>query len=88
MTPEEELSQVRRYSPGKEQGAITNSSRKNESAGPKQKRCSVVDVSDGESKVQRYKEQYCIKLQETVKDKGAQCVAVYGVTKSWTQLGK
>ena len=35
---------------GKEQKAITNSSRKNEAAGPKQKQCSVVDVSGGESK--------------------------------------
>ena len=85
--PEEELSQVRRCPPGEEQGAITNSSRKNDSAGPKQKRCLVVDVSDGESKVQYCKEQYCIKLQETVKDKRAQHVAVYGVTKSWTRLG-
>ena len=29
-------------------------------AGPKQKQHSSVDVSDGESKVQCYKEQYCI----------------------------
>jgi len=34
-----------------------NSSRKN---GPKQKRCSVVNESGGESKVWCYKEQYCI----------------------------
>ena len=26
------------------------------------------------------------KLQETVKDRGAWCAAVHGVTKSWTQL--
>ena len=32
--------------------AITNSSRKNEAAGPKQKQLSVLDVSGGESKVQ------------------------------------
>ena len=31
--------------------AITNSSRKNEEAEPKWKQCSVVDMSDGESKV-------------------------------------
>ena len=31
--------------------ATTNSSRINEVAGPKQKRCSTVDVSSGESKV-------------------------------------
>ena len=29
-------------------------------AGPKQKRCSVLDMSGGESKVQCCKEQYCI----------------------------
>ena len=27
-----------------------------------------------------------IKLWETVKDRGAWCVAVHGVTKNWTQL--
>ena len=30
---------------------VTNNSRKNEAAGPKQKQCSVVDESGGESKV-------------------------------------
>ena len=35
----------------KEQSTITNSSKKNEAAGPKQKQCSVVDVSGGESNV-------------------------------------
>ena len=39
---------------------ITNSSRKNEAAGPKRKRRSVVDVSGGERKVQCCKEHYCI----------------------------
>ena len=37
-----------------------NSSRRSEEAEPKQKQCQVVDVSDGESKVQCYKVQYCI----------------------------
>jgi len=37
-----------------------NSSRRNEEAEPKQKQCSGVDVSGGESKVQCYKEQYSI----------------------------
>ena len=27
------------------------------------------------------------KLQETVRDREVWCAAVYGVTKSWTQLG-
>ena len=42
---------VGRYATGKEQRAITNSSRKNESVGPKWKWCSTVDVSGGECKV-------------------------------------
>ena len=37
-----------------------NSSRRNEEAEPKQKQCSGVDVSGGESKVQCCKEQYYI----------------------------
>ena len=39
--------------------AITNSSRKNEVAGPKWKECSVLDVSGGERKVPCCKEKYC-----------------------------
>ena len=37
-----------------------NNSRKNEETEPKQKQYQVVDVSGGESKVECYKEQYCI----------------------------
>ena len=37
-----------------------NSSRRNEVAEPKEKRCSVVNLFGGESKAQFYKEQYCI----------------------------
>ena len=47
------------YATGEEWRAITNSSRKNDVAGPKENQCSVVDVSGGESKVQCCKEQYC-----------------------------
>ena len=47
------------YATREELGAITNSSRKNEVAEPKQKQCSVVDVSGGESKVQCCKAKYC-----------------------------
>ena len=39
------------YATDKEQRGSTNSSRKNEAAGPKWKQRSVVDVSGGESKV-------------------------------------
>ena len=37
-----------------------NSSRRNEEFKPKWKKCPVVDVSGGKSKVQSCKEQYCI----------------------------
>ena len=39
---------------------MINSSRNNEVPGPKQKWCSVLDVSDDKSKVWCFKEQYCI----------------------------
>ena len=48
------------YATGEEWRAITNSSRKNEAAGPKQKQHSALDMSNGESKVWCCKEQYCI----------------------------
>ena len=53
MTPEYEspTSKGVQYATGKEWRTITSSSRKNEVAKPKWKHCSVVDVSDGESKV-------------------------------------
>ena len=48
------------YVTGEEWRAITNSCRKNEVAGPKQKQRSVVGVSGGESKVQCCKKQCCV----------------------------
>ena len=53
MTLEDELPRLEgiQYATGEEQRAIMNSSRKNETFGIKQKQCSVVDVSGGESKV-------------------------------------
>ena len=48
------------YATGEEQRVITNSSRKNEVAGPKRKQHWGVDVSGGESNVQCCEEQYCI----------------------------
>ena len=48
------------YATGEEQRAITNSSRKKEAAGSKQKRRSGVDVSGGKTKIRCCKEQYCI----------------------------
>ena len=52
--------EVVQYATGEEWRTVTNSSKKSEVAGPKQKWCSVVNVSGGESKVRYYKEQYCI----------------------------
>ena len=51
MTPENEFPRLEfvQYVTGEEWRAITNSSRKNEVAGLKQKRYSLVDVSGGES---------------------------------------
>ena len=40
-----------KFATGEEGRTINNSSRENEEAGQKQKKCSVVDVSGGESKV-------------------------------------
>ena len=59
MTPKDEhpRSEGVQYATGEEQRAI--SQRKNEAAGPKWKRCSLVDVSGSESKIRCYKEQYC-----------------------------
>ena len=59
-TPPTPQLEVVQCATGEVQRAITNSSRKNELAGPKWKWHSAVDVSDGESKVWWYKEQYCI----------------------------
>ena len=52
--------EVVHYAAGEVWRAITNSSRKNEEAGPKRKGCSVVDVSGGDSKAQCCEGQYCI----------------------------
>ena len=48
------------FSTGEEQRVITNSSRKNETGGPKWKQRWVADLSGGESKVRCCKEQYCM----------------------------
>ena len=45
---------------GEEWMTTTNKSRTNETAGTKQKCCSVVDVSNGESMSEANKEQYCM----------------------------
>ena len=45
---------------GKSREQLLRAPEKNEVAGPKQKWHSVMNVSGGESKVQCYKQQYCI----------------------------
>ena len=62
MTPKDESprSEGIQYVTEEEQRTAAISSRENEVAGPKQKWFSVVDVSDEESKIWCYKEQYCI----------------------------
>ena len=47
------------YSPWGSKGARHDLA-KNEADGPKWKKCSAMDVSVGESKIQSRKEQYCI----------------------------
>ena len=61
MTPKDESprSEGVQYANGEERRRTTNSPRKNEAAGSKQKWQSAVDVSSDESKIQCYKE-YCI----------------------------
>ena len=60
MTPEDEPPRLEgvQYATEEEGRAITNSSRRNEEAGPKWKQCSTVDASGGEIKVRHCKEQY------------------------------
>ena len=63
MALQDELNRSERvqYATEQEQRVITNSSWKNEVAGPKQKQHSMVDVFGGKSKVWRCKGEYCIK---------------------------
>ena len=53
MTPKDKPpgSEGVQYATGEERKTITNSSRKNEVAGSKQKRCSIMDMSSDECKI-------------------------------------
>ena len=85
---------------GEGQRAITNSSRKNEEAGPKQEWLSVTGVSGGESKVQCYKEEYCIgtwnvrsmdqgKLEVIKQEMARVNIDILGISKlRWTGMGE
>ena len=86
--------------PREEQRAITNSAKKNEVAGPKQKWCSAVDVSGGESKVWCCKEQYCIgtwnsrsmnqgKLDVVKQEMARVNINILGISElKWTGMGE
>ena len=88
------------YVTGDEQKAITNSSRKNEVAGPNRKRHSVVDVSSGESKVRCCKEQYYIgtwnvrsmnqgKLDVVKQEMARRNINILAISEiKWTGMGK
>ena len=77
-----------------------NSSRRSEEAEPKQKQCQVVDVSDGESKVRYFKEQYCIetwnvrsmnqgKLQVVKQEMARVSTDILGIRElKWTGMGE
>ena len=99
ITPEDEppRSAGVQYATGEEQ---RNSSRKHEQAGPNQKRCSAVDVSGDESKVQCCKEHYCIgtwnirsmnqgKLEVVEQEIARVNIDILGISKlKWTGLGE
>ena len=85
------------YVTGEEQRAVTNSSRKIEAAGPKQKWHSDMDVSAGESKVQCCKEHYCIgtwdirsrnqgKLFVVKREMARVNIDVLGISELWANL--
>ena len=77
-----------------------NSSRKNEGAEPKQKQCPVVDVTGDGSKVQCYKEQYCIgtwnvrsmnqgKLEVVKQERARVNINILGICEiKWTRMGE
>ena len=77
-----------------------NTSRWNEEAEPKWKQHPVVDVSGGESKVQRYKEQHCIgtwnvrsmnqgKLDVVKQEMARVSIDILGISEiKWTGMGK
>ena len=101
VTPEHEPPRLEGvwYTTGQVQKAICDSSRRNESAGPKLKWCSVVDVSGSENKEQCYKEQYCIGtwkvrpmnqgiLDVFKHDMGRVNINISGIREQWMGMGK
>ena len=88
------------YATGKEQMEITNISRKNEAAGPKQKWHSAVKVSGDESKIWCCKEQHCIgtwnvrsmnqgKLEAVKQEMARVNINILGISElKWTGMGE
>ena len=102
MTPKDEPPRWEgiQHATKEEQRAITNSSKKNEVSGPKQKQWSVMDVSGGESKIRCNKEQYCIgtwnimfmnqrKLDMAKQEIARLNIDILGICElKWTGMGK
>ena len=102
MTPQDEPSKLQgvQYAPGEEQRTVTNSFGKNEVVRPKRKWNSVVNVSAGENKVWRGKEQYCIgiwnvrfmnqgKFDVVQQEMAKVNIDMLGISElKWTRMGK
>ena len=77
-----------------------NNTRKNEETEPKRKQCPVVDMTGDGSKVQYYKEQYCIgtwnvrsmnqgKLEVVKQELARVNIDILGINElKWTRMGK
>ena len=88
------------YAIGEEWRTTTNSSRKNEAAGPKEKWPSVVDVSGDESEIWCYTEQYCVgswnlrsmnqgKLEVVKQEMASVNIDILGLTQlKWMKMGE
>ena len=99
MTPEDEFPRVVSVQYATEE-EWRNSSRKNEEAKPKQKRCPVVDMSGGEIKIQCCKEQYYMgtwnvrsmnqaKLDVVKQEMARVNIDIFEISElKWTQMGK
>ena len=99
MTQKDELLRLvgAHYTTGEE---WRNNSRKNEGMEPKQKQCPVEDMTGDGSKVQCYKEQYCIgtwnvrsmnqsKLEVVKQDMASVKINILGISElKWTGMGE
>ena len=102
MTPKGESPRLEgvQHATGEEQMTTTNSSRKNDVAGPKRKWSSAVDLSGDKSKIWCCKEQYCIgtwnvrsknqgKLDLVKQEMLRANINILGISKlKWTGMGE